>query len=193
MGEQLHTYLWRKQPLQNKLSLLISFVLLLAHKRITVQVPFLLTKAITDLVRFQASRTHELLQTAVKFVVMFAGAQLVQQLLSEARTVLVVYTMQEARKQYSRELFQHVHALDTDVHLKTPSGEIISSVARGVKGMKALLQESIFILLPQLVEVSACLLCGLSEVRLLTWLGLSGCRYSSSPECCFTAWGCALR
>ena len=155
MGQQLHTYLWRKQPLQNKLSLLISFVLLLAHKRITVQVPFLLTKAITNLVQFQASHAPELLQAAVKLVVMFAGAQLVQQLLSEVRTVLVVYTMQEARKQYSQELFPHVHALDTDVHLKTPSGEIISSAARGVKGMKALLQESIFILLPHLVEVRA--------------------------------------
>jgi ABC-type transport system involved in Fe-S cluster assembly fused permease/ATPase subunit len=72
----------------------------------------------------------------------------------EIKTVLFTHVSQTVLRKFAHEIFRHMHTLDTDFHLSTPSGVISVAYVRAVRGFQTTLFQLVFSVAPTLLELA---------------------------------------
>lgn len=109
----------------------------------------------------------------------FAGCLLAVRFIGEARACLFGSAEQGVVRRISRSAFAHVLALPMEQHLKRSTGELVQTLENGLLGIRLILQQGLFTLLPGLVEIAviAALMWTLFDAAFLSVFALCAAGY----------------
>jgi ABC-type transport system involved in Fe-S cluster assembly fused permease/ATPase subunit len=91
--------------------------------------------------------------TALAFV-FYGATRALSVVASEIKTCLFASVSQNALRKFAHQIFTHLHTLDTDFHLRTPSGTVSVAYVRAVRGFQTLLFQIIFSVAPTIIELA---------------------------------------
>ena len=148
-------YLWPRDSRELKIRVVISIVLLVLAKGITVAVPLLYKAAVDKL----APGVGSLVVVPTMLIVAYGGARVGAQLFSELRDSVFAKVEQRAIRNIALSTFRHLHALSLRFHLERQTGGLSRAIERGTRGIEFLLSYLLFNLLPTLFEIL--LVCGI--------------------------------
>ena len=72
---------------------------------------------------------------------------------AEIKTCLFAHVSFSALRRYANQIFQHLHELDAEFHLKTPSGVISVAYVRAIKGFQTIIFQTVFSIIPAALEL----------------------------------------
>jgi ATP-binding cassette subfamily B protein len=148
-------YLWPRDSRELKIRVVVSIVLLVLAKAITVAVPLLYKAAVDKL----APGMGTLVVVPTMLIVAYGGARVGAQLFSELRDSVFAKVEQRAIRTIALSTFRHLHALSLRFHLERQTGGLSRAIERGTRGIEFLLSYLLFNLLPTLFEIL--LVCGI--------------------------------
>ncbi len=125
-----------------------TVLLLAASALVNALVPLLFARAVDQLTPGKAAM---LAPAAV--VLAYVVAQWLAKLLSELRWALYGPIEQRTRRKLAREALEHLHALSLRFHLARRTGQISRVLDNGLSGMRELLFNAVFLILPLLAEI----------------------------------------
>ena len=73
---------------------------------------------------------------------------------SEIKTCLFAHVSQNVLRKFANNIFSHLHSLDSEFHLQTPSGVISVAYVRAVRGFQTMLFQLVFSVLPTMLELA---------------------------------------
>jgi ABC-type multidrug transport system fused ATPase/permease subunit len=152
-------FLWPADNLKLRFFLLLSLVSMFLGKWVNTKVPFILQQAV-DKIRVPSGTAAsveacptELLSTVATGICLYGVAKALVVVCDEAKTCLFNYVSQNVLRKFAGNIFHHLHTLDSDFHLKTPSGVLSVAYLRSVKGFQNLMFQLIFSVAPTLLEL----------------------------------------
>ena len=103
--------------------LFFSMVAMFWGKYFNLQVPLILQRTVDSISTASKSGTHagKAVYTAI---VMYGFSRALSVIFSEIKTCLFVYVSQSTLRKFANRIFGHLHSLDNEFHLKTPSGVV---------------------------------------------------------------------
>lgn len=152
-------------PQETKLRflLLLSFSFMILGKWVNVRLPFILQGAVDSMGKaILQGQAQASLQTAIgktlyksisSALILYGVSRALSVFFAEAKTVLFSHVSQSVLKRFATQIFNHLHALDSDFHLQTPSGVISVAYVRAVRGFQTILLQLVFYVLPAIVEL----------------------------------------
>lgn len=168
-------YLWPKDNFRLRLFLVTSMVFMFVGKWLNVKVPFMLQKAIdavsasvaasgasaagSQIAGSQTSAANSLGllvggSTGAAAALAFYGiARAMSVVCAEAKTCLFTHVSQNVLRKFASNIFSHLHSLNSDFHLETPSGVISVAYVRAVRGFQTMLFQIVFSVAPTLLEL----------------------------------------
>ncbi len=155
-------YLWPEGQGWVKRRVVLSLLMLLTAKVVSVLTPFLY-KAAVDMLAGEAPSVGMLMAlTAVGLTVAYGLARLGAVAFNELRDVIFVRVGQRALRQLALETFQHIHRLSLRYHISRKTGGLSRIIERGVKGVDFLLRFMLLSIGPLILE--------LTMVSVIFWL-----------------------
>jgi len=145
-------YLWPQAHPWVKKRVMVSLVMLLVARLISVYTPFLYSKAV-DVLAGEASPSGMLMLGAVGLTVAYGAARAMSVGFQQLRDVVFAKVGQRALRQLALETFQHIHALSLRYHITRKTGGLSRIIERGVKGVEFLLRFLLFSIGPLVVEL----------------------------------------
>ena len=145
-------YLWPQAHPWVKKRVMVSLVMLLVARLISVYTPFLYSKAV-DVLAGEASPSGMLMLGAVGLTVAYGAARAMSVGFQQLRDVVFAKVGQRALRQLALETFQHIHALSLRYHITRKTGGLSRIIERGVKGVDFLLRFLLFSIGPLVVEL----------------------------------------
>ena len=129
-------------------------------KWLNIQIPFVLQRAIDNVSKAKAAHSaSELLasplfyQSSALSLLVYGVSRALSVVCSEIKTCLFAHVSQNVLRRFSNDIFQHLHSLDHDFHIATPSGVISVAYARAVRGFQTTLFQIVFSVVPTLLEL----------------------------------------
>jgi ABC-type multidrug transport system fused ATPase/permease subunit len=173
-------YLWPKDSLRLRIFLVISMVFMFMGKWLNVKVPFMLQRAIDAVSASVAkgavssgtaavagagaasqtsvARSLGLLvggsTGAAAALALYGAARAMSVVCAEAKTCLFTHVSQNVLRKFASNIFSHLHSLNSDFHLETPSGVISVAYVRAVRGFQTMLFQIVFSVAPTLLELA---------------------------------------
>ena len=129
----------------NRVRAITTWLFVGSSKACSLTAPILLGKASTALTRFDYD-------TAIKYSIFYALAQLGSSTLKEAQSLVYLRVAQAAFVQLSEVSFNHLHSLSLDWHLRKKLGEVIRSMDRGIAACDNLMKYLFLWLVPAIAE-----------------------------------------
>ena len=154
-------YLWPKDNFRLRVFLLLSMVFMFLGKWFNVKVPFILQRAIDSASKSSGSNlgsTAGLFSTgtngAAAAIIFYGVSRALSVICSEVKTCLFAHVSQNVLRKFANNIFSHLHSLDSEFHLQTPSGVISVAYVRAVRGFQTMLFQLVFSVLPTMLELA---------------------------------------
>lgn len=135
-----------ERPLRRRIVATIALLALMAL--VNALVPLLFARAVDGLAR----DTGALLAPAA-LVLAYVVAQSSARVMSEWRWALYGPIEQRTRRRLARQALDHLHALSLRFHLARRTGQISRVLDNGLSGMRELLFDTVFLILPLFAEI----------------------------------------
>ena len=160
---ELSKRLWPKKSEPNSFSIksrvIVSLGLLMGGKLVNIQVPFLFN----DLVDTLTATTSAIADASIppplavslpiSLVLGYGLARSTSNLMQELRNAIFAYVSHDAIRRISRQIFEHLLALDLQFHLNRNTGGLSRTIDRGTRSINFALTAIVFNVLPTLLEV----------------------------------------
>jgi ATP-binding cassette subfamily B protein len=141
-------FLWPRDSLELRLRVVLAFVLLVAAKVITVQVPILF-KTVVDAL---SEPDTGMLALPLAALLAYGIARLTSSGFTELRDGLFAKVAERAGRRVSLQIFGHLFDLSLRYHLERRTGELARITERGVRSITLLLGVFLFSIAPTLLE-----------------------------------------
>jgi ATP-binding cassette subfamily B protein len=141
-------FLWPRDSLELRLRVVLAFVLLVAAKVITVQVPILFKTVVDALSEPDAA----MLALPLAALLAYGIARLTSSGFTELRDGLFAKVAERAGRRVSLQIFGHLFDLSLRYHLERRTGELARITERGVRSITLLLGVFLFSIAPTLLE-----------------------------------------
>jgi ATP-binding cassette subfamily B protein len=141
-------FLWPRDSLELRLRVVLAFVLLVAAKVITVQVPILF-KTVVDAL---SEPDTGMLALPLAALLAYGIARLTSSGFAELRDGLFAKVAERAGRRVSLQIFGHLFDLSLRYHLERRTGELARITERGVRSITLLLGVFLFSIAPTLLE-----------------------------------------
>ncbi len=147
-------YLWPKGEGWVKRRVVLSLVMLVIAKVVSVSTPFFYKEAVDALAGDKPTGAALIGLTAVGLTVAYGLARLGNTAFQELRDAIFVRVGQRALRKLALETFEHIHALSMRYHITRKTGGLSRIIERGVKGVDFLLRFMIFSIGPLILELA---------------------------------------
>ncbi len=147
-------YLWPDNHPWVKRRVVISLLMLLMAKVISVSTPFLYKQAVDALAGDAPDAATLLGLSAVGLTIAYGMARLMTVAFQEARDAVFVRVGQRALRQLALETFTHIHRLSLRYHITRKTGGLSRIIERGVKGVEFLLRFMLLSIGPLILELT---------------------------------------
>ena len=147
-------YLWPKGEAWVKRRVVISLLMLVAAKIVSVSTPFFYKEAVDALAGDKPTGAALIGLTAVGLTIAYGVARLGTTAFQELRDAIFVRVGQRALRKLALETFEHIHALSMRYHITRKTGGLSRIIERGVKGVDFLLRFMIFSIGPLILELA---------------------------------------
>jgi ABC-type transport system involved in Fe-S cluster assembly fused permease/ATPase subunit len=144
-------YLWPKDDPALKIRVVLSLLLVLAAKGMTLLMPFAYKGAIDRMVPGQESGVA----LAMALVAAYAAARFGGVLFDNLRNTVFERVGQDATRRLAINVFAHLHRLSLRFHLERRTGEVTKVIERGTKSIDTMLYFILFNIAPTVVELIA--------------------------------------
>ncbi len=144
-------YLWPDDRPALKRKIVVSVLLVLASKAITLALPFAYKLAI-DAMRVPGPVGF---QIAFALVLAFVLGRFTSVIFDNLRNIVFERVGQEATRQLAVDTFTRLHALSLRFHLARRTGEITKTIDRGTKSIDVMLYFMLFNIAPTVIELIA--------------------------------------
>ncbi len=153
--------LWPHGRTDIKIRVVVSLLLLIGSKLITVWTPYAFKYA-TDALNSGGNTALTLAAPAIFMVLAYGLGRIFMVVFAQMRDALFAKVGQRAVRQLATETFRHLHELSLKFHLERRTGSVTRVISRGIGGVDSVLRFSLFNTLPTALEIA--LVCGV-----LTW------------------------
>ena len=149
-------YLWPENQPQLRFRVVLSMILLVVAKVITLATPLFFSGAVDALAPEEAGQNTGFLLALgpVALVVGFGLARAGQVGFNQMRDAVFARVGQRALRRLALETFEHIHALSMRYHIARKTGGLSRIIERGVKGVDFLLRFVLFSIGPLIVELA---------------------------------------
>jgi ABC-type transport system involved in Fe-S cluster assembly fused permease/ATPase subunit len=144
-------YLWPADDRALRIRVVVSLVLVLIAKAMTLVMPFAYKAAIDRM----APGLEPAVSLAVALVVAYAGARFAGVLFDNIRNAAFERVGQDATRRLSANVFEHLHGLSLRFHLERRTGAVAKVVERGTKSIDVMLYFLLFNIAPTVIELVA--------------------------------------
>ena len=144
---RLLPYLW-----QYKWRVVIALILMVAAKLANVSVPLLL-KELVDAMSIRPGDPKAVLVVPVALLLGYGALRLLTSAFTELRELVFAKATQGASRSIALQTFEHLHALSLRFHLARQTGGMTRDIERGVRGIESLISDSLYSVIPTLIEV----------------------------------------
>jgi ATP-binding cassette subfamily B protein len=144
-------YLWPRHSLGLRVRLIVTLILVLAAKAITLLMPF----AYKGVIDGMSPGLEPAVTLAIALVMAYAGARFGGVLFDNVRNGIFESVGQDAARRLSVNVFRHLHALSLRFHLERRTGALTRIVERGTKSIDSMLYFLVFNIGPTVIELAA--------------------------------------
>ncbi len=154
----LWPYIWPKDRRDLQLRVLLSLVLVVIAKLVTVTVPYTFKWATDALVASSGGRAADgdtlawLIGAPITATIVYGLARILMALLMQAREGLFAQVAMHAVRRLALQTFEHMHRLSLRFHLERKTGGLTRVLERGRNGIEELSRMAMMTLLPTIVE-----------------------------------------
>ena len=146
-------YLWPEGRTDIKSRVVLSMVLLIGAKIITVLTPYSFKYATDALTK--TGTTAAIAVTVPLFLIMAYGfGRIMMVVLAQIRDAVFAKVSQRAVRELSIRTFRHLHALSLKFHLERRTGGLARIISRGTAGIDTVLRFSLFNTFPTALEIA---------------------------------------
>ncbi len=142
-------YLWPKGRNDLKIRVVISVIMLLAAKLVTLWVPFLFKQSIEAM----TAPAGQAIAVPVALIVAYGVARSAMQGIAQIRDGVFAKVGQNALRSVALVTFRHMHSLSLRFHLERRTGGLSRVIDRGTKGVDFLLRFTLFNIVPTILEI----------------------------------------
>ena len=153
-------FLWPKEDLRLRAFLVLALAFMFLGKWVNIQIPFILQKAIDGVSKAKGVKTAgEVLNSASFFkgsalsFLLYGASRALSVVCSEIKTCLFAHVSQNVLRLFANDIFNHLHSLDNDFHISTPSGLVSVAYTRAVRGFQTTLFQIVFSVVPMFLEL----------------------------------------
>ncbi|MET4128127.1 ABC transporter ATP-binding protein/permease [Roseovarius sp. MBR-6] len=146
-------YLWPEGQPWVKRRVVLSLLLLVAAKLVSVITPFFYKGAVDVLAGEGQEAAWMLGAGAIGLTVAYGMARLMNVGFQQLRDAVFAKVGQRALRRLALQTFRHIHALSLSYHLTRKTGGLSRIIERGVKGVDFLLRFLIFSIGPLILEL----------------------------------------
>ncbi|HEX7781689.1 MAG TPA: ABC transporter ATP-binding protein/permease [Sphingobium sp.] len=144
-------YLWPADAPALRRRVVLSMLLVLAAKAVSLVMPFAYKAAIDRM----APGMEPAAALAVALVMAYAAARFASVAFDNIRNVVFERVGQEATRRLSEHVFMHLHRLSLRFHLNRKTGAVTKVVERGTKSIDTMLYFLLFNIAPTVLELTA--------------------------------------
>ncbi|MGV3478362.1 MAG: ABCB family ABC transporter ATP-binding protein/permease [Sphingobium sp.] len=144
-------YLWPKEDPALRVRVVVSLLLVLIAKGMTLVMPFAYKAAIDRM----APGLEPAASLAIALVVAYAAARFGGVLFDNIRNAIFERVGQDATRRLSAHVFEHLHGLSLRFHLERRTGAVTKVVERGTKSIDVMLYFLLFNIAPTVIELGA--------------------------------------
>jgi ATP-binding cassette, subfamily B, heavy metal transporter len=154
----LWPYIWPKNRRDLQIRVLLSLVLVVIAKLVTVTVPYTFKWATDALVTSSSGRTNEtetmlwLIGAPITATLIYGLARILMGLLMQAREGLFAQVAMHAVRKMALQTFEHMHKLSLRFHLERKTGGLTRVLERGRNGIEELSRMAMMTLIPTIIE-----------------------------------------
>jgi ATP-binding cassette subfamily B protein len=163
----LMPYLWPKGRPDLRHRVLVSIVLLILAKLVTVAMPFFFGWAVDAL---EGNATAVAFLSPIALILAYGIARILMQAFAQVRDAVFAKVAYHALRQIGVETFHHMHALSLRFHLERRTGGLSRVIDRGTKAIDRLLSLAIFAVFPTILELA--LITGIMLWQFNIWVAL---------------------
>ena len=150
----IQSYLWPKGEIKLKFFLILSMIFMILGKIFIIKVPFLLQNAIDTLATAYNMNNISIMYSKISISFLLYGlSRTLSCICAEIKTCLFAHVSFTALRKFANQIFQHLHELDAQFHLKTPSGVMSVAYVRAIRGFQALMFQIVFSVMPTILEL----------------------------------------
>lgn len=128
----------------------ITLVVTLLLSLLMVCLPFVLSVIIKQL-----SSTHEQLSIVMALLIGYGLLWMFIQLLTQFRSFMVAYLIEDGLRNLSLSLFDHLHTLSLRFHLDRKTGEVLHAIERAQNGFETIVWGALLFIVPVGIELIA--------------------------------------
>lgn len=145
-------YLWPKDDIRLRIYLVISMFFMFLGKWFNLKVPFIFKSAI-DNIPTNLNNSFTFTSPIALALVYYGLSRALSVVCSEIKTCLFTHVSQNVLRKFANQIFQHLHSLDSEFHLQTPSGVVSVAYVRAVRGFQTLMFQIVFSVAPTFLEL----------------------------------------
>lgn len=147
-------YLWPKDAPYLRVFLILAMGFMFLGKWFNVRVPFILQSAVDSLSKAkQLDQISTVTASVTSSFLLYGFSKAMSVVSAEIKTVLFAHVSFNGLRKFANQIFQHLHELDAEFHLKTPSGVISVAYVRAIRGFQTLLFQIVFSVIPAFLEL----------------------------------------
>jgi ATP-binding cassette, subfamily B, heavy metal transporter len=154
----LWPYIWPKNRRDLQIRVLLSLVLVVIAKLVTVTVPYTFKWATDALVTSSSGRLNEndtmlwIIGAPITATIIYGLARILMGLLMQAREGLFAQVAMHAVRKMALQTFEHMHKLSLRFHLERKTGGLTRVLERGRNGIEELSRMAMMTLIPTIIE-----------------------------------------
>ncbi|WP_119393850.1 ABCB family ABC transporter ATP-binding protein/permease [Salinibius halmophilus] len=142
--QSIRQLLWRW-----RYRLLVATLFMVAAKLASVAMPWALKHIVDGL----APQGVDILIVPVVFILLYGGLRFAMTAFNEIRDTLFARVTEQAMRQSSLQVFDHLHKLDLGFHLSRQTGALARDMDRGASALSSLVRFFTFSIAPTLIEL----------------------------------------
>jgi ATP-binding cassette, subfamily B, heavy metal transporter len=153
----LMPFVWPKERPDLKRTVMVSLVLMLAAKLVTVMMPYTYKWATDALVAASGGKivpadVNWLIAAPIFATVLYGIVRITMTLLSQVREGLFAKVAMHAVRKLALSTFEHMHRLSLRFHLERKTGGLTRVLERGRSGIEQITRMLLMVLIPTIVE-----------------------------------------
>tara|TARA_Y100000385_G_scaffold291179_1_gene367689 strand:+ start:63 stop:1886 length:1824 start_codon:yes stop_codon:yes gene_type:complete len=148
-------YLWPADKSSIKVRVVLSLIVLVLARTVSVATPFYYKAAVDALAPAAKEAEPALLLAmgAIGLTIAYGALRLLSVGFNQLRDVIFARVGQRALRRLALETFEHIHALSLRYHIARKTGGLSRIIERGVKGVEFLLRFMLFSIGPLILEL----------------------------------------
>lgn len=144
-------YLWPEGQPALKQRIVLSILLVLAGKAVTLALPFAYKNAVDTM----TNRGNEAMMVALSFILAYALGRFSSVVFDNMRNMVFERVGQDATRALAEDVFARLHRLSMRFHLARRTGHVTKIIERGTKSIDVMLYFLLFNIAPTAIELIA--------------------------------------